>query len=110
MYASLRRFPAIGFALLCATAPLRPCDAQAPEQKQVKYVRDAEEYAVLSRMVFRQALAAVTASVRERTARVSGPWAVVLDIDETVLDNSTFELDRASYGLPFENGAWNAWV
>ncbi|HEX7918828.1 MAG TPA: hypothetical protein VF454_05450, partial [Gemmatimonadales bacterium] len=77
MNASLRRFPAIGFALLCAAAPLRPCAAQSPANKQVKYVRDAEEYAVLSRMVYRQALAAVTASVRERSARVSGPWAVV---------------------------------
>ena len=91
-------------------SPSLPLAAQLPEQKQVKYVRDAEEYAVLSRMVYRQALAAVTAAVRERSTRVSGPWAVVLDVDETVLDNSTYELERASYGLAFENGSWNAWV
>ena len=107
----LRLLAVAGLTLACAAAPLRPCEAQTtPQQKQVKYVRDAEEYAVLSRMVYRQALTALTAAVRERSARVSGPWAVVLDIDETVLDNSTYELDRASYGLPFENGSWNAWV
>lgn len=84
--------------------------AQTPANKQVKYVRDAEEYAVLTRQVYRQALVAVTSAVRERTARMSGPWAVVLDIDESVLDNSTYELDRATYGLAFENVSWNAWV
>lgn len=98
--------------LLLASLPPASLQAQAPavEQKQVKYVRDSEEYAVLTRQIYRQALAALTAAVRERTARVSGPWAVALDIDETVLDNSTYELDRASYGLTFENQSWNAWV
>lgn len=84
--------------------------AQLPDNKQVKYVRDAEEYAVLSRQIYRMALGAVTTAARERAARTGGPWAVVMDIDETVLDNSTYELDRATYGLPFENVSWNAWV
>jgi 5'-nucleotidase (lipoprotein e(P4) family) len=113
MHASIRRLSAVGCGLLAlclAVSSFSPLAAQSPANKQVKYVRDAEEYAVLSRMVYRQALAAVTASVRERSARVSGPWAVVLDIDETVLDNSTYELDRATYGLSFENSSWNAWV
>ncbi|HVX88315.1 MAG TPA: HAD family acid phosphatase [Gemmatimonadales bacterium] len=114
MRATLRLFRAAAVAAVAvalAVSPPRRLAAQTtPQQKQVKYVRDAEEYAVLSRMVYRQALAALTAAVRERSARVSGPWAVVLDIDETVLDNSTYELDRASYGLPFENASWNAWV
>src|SRR5688572_12292927 len=98
--------------LVLAALPLASLASQTPDpdQKQVKYVRDSEEYAVLTRQIYRQALAALTAAVRERTARVSGPWAVALDIDETVLDNSTYELDRAAYGLTFENRSWNAWV
>ena len=84
--------------------------AQAPANKQIKYVRDAEEYAVLTRQVYRQALTAVATAVRERNARTGGPWGVVLDIDETVLDNSTYELERSAYGLPFDNQSWNAWV
>ncbi|MEO6067598.1 MAG: HAD family acid phosphatase [Gemmatimonadales bacterium] len=96
--------------LSLAVSPPRVATAQTPTNKQVKYVRDAEEYAVLTRQVYRQALTAVNAAVRERAARMSGPWAVVLDIDETVLDNSTYELDRAAYDLSFENSSWNAWV
>ncbi len=106
-----------GFArsllLIALLVPAGRASAQAPADptnKQVKYVRDSEEYAVLTRQVYRQALVALTTAVRERTARTSGPWAVALDIDETVLDNSTYELDRASYGLTFEKNSWNAWV
>jgi len=47
-----------------------------------------------------------------RTAPALGRqgWAVILDIDETALDNSTYELERSAYGLPFDPGSWNAWV
>jgi len=41
---------------------------------------------------------------------VTGPWAVVLDIDETTLDNSTYQMERAVYGLAFGSDSWNAWV
>jgi 5'-nucleotidase (lipoprotein e(P4) family) len=78
-----------------------------PAHKQIKYVRDAEEYATLTRMVYREALAAVNGSGR---ARMTGPWSVVLDLDETVLDNSTYELERAAYGGGFNDASWDAWV
>jgi len=97
-------------ALLIPTGTVHAQAAADPSNKQVKYVRDSEEYAVLTRQVYRQALAALTVAVRERTARTSGPWAVALDVDETVLDNSAYELDRASYGLAFEKQSWTAWV
>jgi 5'-nucleotidase (lipoprotein e(P4) family) len=108
----LRRPWAVGLwlsALSCGLS-VSALAAQLPANKQVKYVRDAEEYAVLTRQVYRMALNSVSATVRERTGRTGGPWAVVMDIDETVLDNSAYELDRASYGLSFENSSWNAWV
>ena len=116
MRSRLRPYAAPGLRSLAlfviALAVLPPCRlvGQAPANKQIKYVRDAEEYAVLTRQVFRQALVAVTTAVRDRAARTSGPWGVVLDIDETVLDNSTYELERSAYGLPFDDQSWNAWV
>jgi 5'-nucleotidase (lipoprotein e(P4) family) len=73
---------------------------------EIKYVRDSEEYAALARQVYR--LAAET--VDRVRADLSVPWAVVMDIDETTLDNSTYQLERAAYALPFENDSWNAWV
>lgn len=80
---------------------------RAQSNLQTKYVRDAQEYATLTRQVYRQALAAVNGADR---ARMSGPWSVVLDLDETVFDNSTYELERAAYALPFSSESWTAWV
>jgi 5'-nucleotidase (lipoprotein e(P4) family) len=85
--------------------------AQAPppaatRELGIKYFRDSEEYAVLARQVYRLAGDAVERA--RRTA--SGAWAVVLDVDETTLDNSMYQVERAVYGLPFEAESWSAWV
>jgi predicted secreted acid phosphatase len=71
----------------------------------IKYMRDSEEYATLARQTYRLAGEAVT-----RAAGNAGPWAVVLDVDETALDNSTYQLERAAYSVPFEPQSWNACV
>jgi 5'-nucleotidase (lipoprotein e(P4) family) len=75
--------------------------------RDVKYIRDAAEYATLTRQVFRQALAAVR---RGRDSVGKAAWGVVLDVDETTLDNSVYELERLAYDLPFDNPSWTAWV
>lgn len=79
----------------------------AGHELQIKYMRDSEEYAVLARQVYRLAGEAVT---RAKAGTGTSRWAVVLDIDETALDNSTYELERASYGVPFNAPSWKAWV
>jgi len=80
---------------------------QAQTALGIKYMRDSDEYATLARQVYRMAGDAVTRLSKEYAGQ---PWAVVLDIDETTLDNSAYQLDRAAYGLPFESASWAAWV
>lgn len=94
-------------ALLAFGVPTLPLLAQEAAHAEVKYVRDAEEYATLTRQVYRLALAAVTDATRGARA---GTWAVALDVDETALDNSAYQLERFSYGQPFGSDSWNAWV
>ena len=65
----------------------------------IKYMRDSEEYATLARQVYR--LAGESAA-RAASSAPSRRWAVVLDVDETALDNSTYQLERAAYSLPFD--------
>ena len=88
---------------LCIAAQTPPA---ATRELGIKYVRDSEEYAVLARQVYRLAGEAVD---RAR-AGAPGPWAVVLDVDETTLDNSTYQVERALYGLSFEAQSWSAWI
>ncbi len=87
-----------------------PVAAQAASQThlEIKYVRDSEEYWTLAQQVYRSARDAVTRA-RDGVPR-GAAWGVVLDIDETTLDNSTYQMDRASYGLAFDSGSWNGWV
>ena len=53
---------------------------------------------------------AQSGSSRRRHSREPGTWAVVLDADETVISNASYQLERARLGLPFTHESWNAWV
>jgi len=88
-----------------APAPAtRPADAT--DSLDIKWVRDSAEYATLTRMVYAMA----TRALPPADAPVAGlTKAVVLDLDETALDNSVFQLERQTYGLPYELSAWNSW-
>jgi 5'-nucleotidase (lipoprotein e(P4) family) len=44
------------------------------------------------------------------SGRAAGTWGVVLDADETVLDNLEYEMDRIPFGGSFDPKAWTAWV
>jgi 5'-nucleotidase (lipoprotein e(P4) family) len=77
---------------------------RAPEA--IRWVRDSAEHRALYLQVYRAATAHVE---HEAAARPSGSWAVVLDADETVLDNSLYQLERAEAGKPFDAASWTAW-
>lgn len=103
-----RRTLLIVTALAAASPAAAQRPALAPHSLDIKYVRDAEEYATLTRMVYRMA---GTSVARQAAALPRGAaWAVVLDLDETALDNSAYQLERAAYGLPFDGPSWSAWV
>jgi len=81
--------------------------APAAEPDSIRWVRDAAEY----RAAVVQTYRAVAAHVeREAAARTAGSWAVVLDADETIISNLTYQAERASAGLPYSAESWTAWV
>jgi 5'-nucleotidase (lipoprotein e(P4) family) len=81
--------------------------ALLPQNLGIKYMRDSEEYATLARQVYRAAEQAVRSAA---PALQKGSWVVSLDIDETALDNSTYQLEREAYRLPFDLVSFNAWA
>jgi 5'-nucleotidase (lipoprotein e(P4) family) len=40
----------------------------------------------------------------------SGAWGVIMDADETLLDNSDYQLERNGQGLDYTSESWAAWV
>lgn len=63
------------------------------------------------RAVYVQTYRYATATL-ERLAqgRPAGRWAVILDADETVIDNSPYEIQQARIGVPYDSASWDAWV
>ena len=89
------------------TAPVvapAPAPFRAPEA--IRWSRDSAEHRALFLQVYRGATAYVE---REASSRAAGSWAVILDADETVIDNSLYQLERAQAGKPFDAESWRTW-
>lgn len=107
----MRRVVYSGLLLLAATlhaeeAPPATRPGHPTESLDIKWVRDSAEYQALTRMVYALATRALPPAGAPATKELR---AVVLDLDETALDNSVFQLERIAYGLPYDVTAWNAW-
>jgi 5'-nucleotidase (lipoprotein e(P4) family) len=94
-----------------AAPPASPPTAEAPSEKplanDIRWTRDSAEHQAL----FLQVYGAATAHVQQEAARrPGGSWAVVLDADETVIDNSLYQVERERAGLPFDGPSWRAWT
>lgn len=90
-----------------STAAPAIVDAASPDPDSIRWVRDAAEYRAALLQTYRQALQRVEGAA---AARRPGSWAVVLDADETVISNLTYQVERARQGLSFTPDSWHAWV
>lgn len=81
--------------------------APSPDPDSIRWVRDAAEYRAVVLQTYRQAMQHVE---RAAASRRPGSWAVVLDADETIISNLTYQVERARQGLAFTPDSWHAWV
>ncbi len=128
---------AIGFLAAChqtarppATQPSagRAAVTTPPRQTHenlnaVLWMQTAAEYRSSARQAYRLARlqldaaladASWTAALEQTTVTPSLPPAVVLDLDETVLDNSAFQARQVAdstpyHGVPYSEEVWNRW-
>lgn len=91
----------------------------AQQDLSVAWTRTSVEYAALAQQTYRnaaQALEAALAEPRWSAALEQQPGfeelppAVILDLDETVLDNSEHQAALAAQRIAFDNDKWQAWV
>ena len=110
--------PLAGFAVAalilsaaCAPGGGTPAPAPAPAPTAVPPAIHWYRTSAEQRALYLQAYGAATAHVREAAEHHAGEaWGVILDADETVLDNSTYQLRRARLGLGYSPESWNEWV
>jgi 5'-nucleotidase (lipoprotein e(P4) family) len=74
----------------------------------VRWVRQSAEHRTLCEQLFRQATVAILRQVKMEKG--SKNLAVVVDLDETVLDNSLYQVERWKAGLSFTQDSWSDWV
>lgn len=120
------RFPAVAALLLltgCTAAPPRPMTAAVPADDNLNataWVQNAVEHDLVYLQTYRDAqqhldaaLAdprwdALTPADRLQPARGLPP-AVVMDVDETVLDNSPYQARLVRAHAAFDQAGWDAW-
>jgi len=76
-------------------------------RKDIHWFRSSAEYRGLALEVYRMAGDHLAENSRGLAART---WAVILDADETVLDNSKHERDLADRNEVYTETGWTAWV
>lgn len=121
---------ALAIACACAGRSQGPPPAAAPgggaggtlrhtheNLNAVLWMQTAAEYEASAIQAYRLAQLQLDAALADPSwtaaveqTEVSGPPAVVLDLDETVLDNSAFEARLAADGAPYTEDAWNRWA
>jgi 5'-nucleotidase (lipoprotein e(P4) family) len=90
-----------------ATAPQPMASTTASVRKDLHWFRASAEYRGITREVYRDAGEHLAGLIH---GMASGSWAVILDADETVLDNSLHERRLADAGKTFNEGEWAGWV
>ena len=73
----------------------------------LRWFRASAERRALSLQTYRLAAAALE---RRAAGLAAGTWGVILDADETVLDNSPYQQELARRRATFEARTWNDWV
>lgn len=105
---------AMGALGACATPGPRtqsesPSPDAAPTElpRDIRWVRRSAEYRALAF----QAYAMATQKLRDTVPTLSGePWGVIMDADETVLDNSEYQRRRAAMDSTYTPESWAEWV
>jgi len=93
--------PATAQPVVSRPAPAR----QLPNE--IRWFRSSTEYRALTRQAFQVATDRLPELARGLAAQ---SWAVILDADETVLDNSEYQRRRAVMDSGYTESSWAAWV
>lgn len=75
--------------------------------KEIRWYRNSAERPLLYAQAYQLACRAVS---RKAQSLTDASWAVIIDADETVLDNSEFQAGLAVSREPYSDAAWEQWV
>src|SRR5690606_36485430 len=91
----------------CALQPRSEEVNAAAGDNALLWFRNSLERKAIYLQTFANAEARLTAIA---ATRPPGDWGVILDVDETVPDNSEYSLQQSRRGKSFDEKTWEAWV
>ena len=112
MTASLSYLPSFFLAagILIAPAPLVAQAAKAPKAARfssaLNWMTKSREYKAVCLQTYANAWEKVEVAAKKQ----KGPWVIVMDLDETVLDNSGYQRRLEASGKGHSQEAWEKWV
>ncbi|MDO5611200.1 MAG: 5'-nucleotidase, lipoprotein e(P4) family [Pseudomonadota bacterium] len=111
--------PSTGSTASSQTAKPAPSDAD-DNLNAVVWIQRSVEYAATTSTIYRAAITELDAMLKsgesalvaeERSANDAAlPPAIVMDVDETVLDNSPYQARLVADGREFNDISWDQWV
>jgi len=78
----------------------------APYATALNWVTQSREHKAVCLQTYASAWEKVAAAAQKE----SGQWAIVMDLDETVLDNSGYQRDLEAKGEAYSPESWEVWV
>lgn len=76
-----------------------------PLSTAVKWQTTSQEYQLITEAIYDQA----SKTVLNNQSSIA-PWVVVMDVDETILDNSAYQVWLNNFEAQFTEQSWNDWV
>ncbi len=87
----------------------RPVNAQLRAVDADLWVQTAAEYRACCLQTYRLAAERLSQKLAGLNRNASKPPAVIMDLDETVFDNSPFQTWLLRYGLAYTDARWEVW-
>jgi 5'-nucleotidase (lipoprotein e(P4) family) len=94
-------------AVAQAASPAPSPGATPAMPDSLHWFRNAAEYQAIALQTYRLAAEVLDRRVEGKAA---GSWAVILDADETLLDNSQYLKERLAVGEKFTSRTWREWT
>jgi len=97
-------------AVFLMSLSLMACRSAAQEHaklpKDIEWASKSIEYEALCKQVYSMAWPVV----KENAKSITENWTVVLDVDETVLNNIQYAIERVQVDSGFTQQSWSKWV
>ena len=97
----------LGLSFLITACSTVPVSTDVQLLPGTAWVHEGVGWAEEAEAVYTEATAFIEA---EAADRATGSWAVVLDLDETVMNNVRYQVEREMLGESYSSESWYAWT